>query len=146
VPDKRFWWVAVRALSTARDWATLEQFAKSKKSPIGFRVRLIHRNRPLLHVPVLTVCRVLCVVSCRVVSCRVVSCRVVSCRVATKPFAEVCIEQGAMDEAAKYIAMLSDPAERVQMFLLVTLCPSPSPASPQCVCVALGKWADVWRR
>jgi len=72
VPDKRFWWVAVRALSTARDWATLEQFAKSKKSPIGFR-----------------------------------------------PFAEMCIEQGAMDEAAKYIAMLSDSAERVQMFLLV---------------------------
>ncbi len=87
-------------------------------------------------------CQVLCVVR----SCRVrVSCRVVS-RVATKPFAEVCIEQGAMDEAAKYIAMLSDPGERVQMFLLVTLCPLPSPASAQCVRVALGKWADVWRR
>jgi hypothetical protein len=84
VPDKRFWWVAVRALSTARDWATLEQFAKSKKSPIGFRVRpsaaaaaAATTVRSSIHVPVLTVCcvsfrvpRVSCRVSCRVV-CRV---------------------------------------------------------------------------
>eukprot|EP00911_Craspedida_sp_UC1_P002587 UC1_evm5s1915 len=36
VPDKRFWWLKVRALAQARNWLELERFAKSKKSPIGY--------------------------------------------------------------------------------------------------------------
>ncbi|RCI02191.1 hypothetical protein CU098_008663 [Rhizopus stolonifer] len=36
VPDKRFWWVKLRALVEVRDWENLEKLAKSKKSPIGY--------------------------------------------------------------------------------------------------------------
>lgn len=36
VPDKRYWWLKVRALCQARNWLELERFAKSKKSPIGY--------------------------------------------------------------------------------------------------------------
>ncbi|OAD74766.1 hypothetical protein PHYBLDRAFT_124139 [Phycomyces blakesleeanus NRRL 1555(-)] len=35
VPDKRFWWVKLRALVEVRDWENLEKLAKSK-SPIGY--------------------------------------------------------------------------------------------------------------
>ncbi|KAI9248907.1 Vps16, C-terminal region-domain-containing protein [Sporodiniella umbellata] len=38
VPDKRFWWVKLRALVEARDWENLEKLAKSKKSPIGYEI------------------------------------------------------------------------------------------------------------
>jgi hypothetical protein len=37
VPDKRFWWIKVRALAEANNYAELERFSKSKKSPIGYR-------------------------------------------------------------------------------------------------------------
>jgi len=36
VPDKRFWWIKIKALAHIRDWASLEKFAKEKKSPIGY--------------------------------------------------------------------------------------------------------------
>eukprot|EP01117_Protostelium_nocturnum_P018323 TRINITY_DN7643_c0_g1_i1.p1 TRINITY_DN7643_c0_g1~~TRINITY_DN7643_c0_g1_i1.p1 ORF type:complete len:843 (-),score=310.40 TRINITY_DN7643_c0_g1_i1:110-2638(-) len=36
VPDKRFWWIKVRALAEIKDWAALEKFSKEKKPPIGF--------------------------------------------------------------------------------------------------------------
>ncbi|KAI9486646.1 MAG: Vps16, C-terminal region-domain-containing protein [Benjaminiella poitrasii] len=36
IPDKRFWWVKLRALVEIRDWENLEKLAKSKKSPIGY--------------------------------------------------------------------------------------------------------------
>ncbi|KAI8644677.1 Vps16, C-terminal region-domain-containing protein [Parasitella parasitica] len=36
VPDKRFWWVKLRALVEVRDWENLEKLSKSKKSPIGY--------------------------------------------------------------------------------------------------------------
>ncbi|SCZ98560.1 BZ3500_MvSof-1268-A1-R1_Chr3-1g05464 [Microbotryum saponariae] len=36
VPDKRFWYIKLKALVEARDWTALETFAKSKKSPIGY--------------------------------------------------------------------------------------------------------------
>ncbi|BFZ59549.1 Vacuolar protein sorting-associated protein 16 [Saitoella coloradoensis] len=36
VPDARFWWIKIRALVKNRDWHELEQFAKLKKSPIGY--------------------------------------------------------------------------------------------------------------
>ncbi|KAI8973476.1 Vps16, C-terminal region-domain-containing protein [Mycotypha africana] len=38
VPDKRFWWVKLRALVEVRDWENLEKLAKSKKSPIGIEI------------------------------------------------------------------------------------------------------------
>eukprot|EP00743_Colponemidia_sp_Colp-15_P004235 GILK01004569.1.p1 GENE.GILK01004569.1~~GILK01004569.1.p1 ORF type:complete len:820 (-),score=138.43 GILK01004569.1:154-2613(-) len=37
VPDKRFWYLKVRALAELGDWEALEQFAKEKKSPIGYQ-------------------------------------------------------------------------------------------------------------
>ncbi|KAI8327280.1 Vps16, C-terminal region-domain-containing protein [Choanephora cucurbitarum] len=36
IPDKRFWWVKLRALVEVRDWENLEKLAKTKKSPIGY--------------------------------------------------------------------------------------------------------------
>jgi hypothetical protein len=36
VPDKRWWWVKLKALASIKDWDGLEGFAKSKKSPIGY--------------------------------------------------------------------------------------------------------------
>lgn len=36
VPDKRFWWIKLKALAEAANWSELERFAKSKKSPIGY--------------------------------------------------------------------------------------------------------------
>lgn len=36
VPDKRWWWLKIKALSTTHNWEGLETFAKSKKSPIGY--------------------------------------------------------------------------------------------------------------
>jgi len=34
--NDRFWWIKLKALASAGDWAGLETFAKSKKSPIGY--------------------------------------------------------------------------------------------------------------
>ncbi len=43
VPDKRYWWIQVKALAQLSDWAELESLANSKKSPIGYQVdRLRH--------------------------------------------------------------------------------------------------------
>lgn len=42
VPDRRWWWLKLRALAAARSWAQLEQFAKSKKSPIGYEPFVEH--------------------------------------------------------------------------------------------------------
>ncbi|KAK7877787.1 hypothetical protein WMY93_031547 [Mugilogobius chulae] len=36
VPDKRFWWLKLRALAEKHDWDELDKFSRSKKSPIGF--------------------------------------------------------------------------------------------------------------
>ncbi|XP_065179168.1 vacuolar protein sorting-associated protein 16 homolog [Sycon ciliatum] len=36
VPDKRFWWLKIRALAETSQWLELENFSKSKKSPIGY--------------------------------------------------------------------------------------------------------------
>lgn len=36
VPDKRFWWIKIRALAQTHQWNALEKFSK-KKSPIGYR-------------------------------------------------------------------------------------------------------------
>ncbi|XP_014676105.1 PREDICTED: vacuolar protein sorting-associated protein 16 homolog [Priapulus caudatus] len=36
VPDRRFWWMKIKALSSVGDWAELEKFSRSKKSPIGY--------------------------------------------------------------------------------------------------------------
>ncbi|CDH59927.1 vacuolar protein sorting vps16 [Lichtheimia corymbifera JMRC:FSU:9682] len=36
VPDKRYWWIKLRALVEVRDWENLEKLAKTKNSPIGY--------------------------------------------------------------------------------------------------------------
>ncbi|KAK2888891.1 hypothetical protein Q8A67_014266 [Cirrhinus molitorella] len=50
VPDKRFWWLKLKALAVKEDWEELEKFAKSKKSPIGYlpfvEVCIKHHNKP----------------------------------------------------------------------------------------------------
>ncbi|WWC69699.1 uncharacterized protein I206_103642 [Kwoniella pini CBS 10737] len=42
VPDKRFWWIKLKALAERKDWEGLESFAKSKKSPIGYEPFVTH--------------------------------------------------------------------------------------------------------
>jgi len=37
VPDKRFWYIKLYALTSIRDFEALDAFAKSKRSPIGYR-------------------------------------------------------------------------------------------------------------
>ncbi|KAG0558247.1 hypothetical protein KC19_10G014100 [Ceratodon purpureus] len=37
VPDKRFYWLKVFALATAKQWEALEKFSKEKKPPIGYK-------------------------------------------------------------------------------------------------------------
>jgi vacuolar protein sorting-associated protein 16 len=36
VPDKRYWWIRLRALADSHDWPGLERLSKEKKSPIGY--------------------------------------------------------------------------------------------------------------
>lgn len=36
IPDRRYWWLRIRALAQNNSWAELEQLAKAKKPPIGF--------------------------------------------------------------------------------------------------------------
>ncbi|TDL22763.1 vacuolar protein sorting-associated protein 16 [Rickenella mellea] len=42
VPDKRFWYIKLRALTTIRDFDGLDAFAKSKRSPIGYEPFVRH--------------------------------------------------------------------------------------------------------
>lgn len=44
VPDKRWWWLKIRALAGNKDWEALEAFAKSKKSPIGYEPFVVCRS------------------------------------------------------------------------------------------------------
>lgn len=37
VPDKRFWYVKVKALAASGQWEALRQFANEKKSPVGYK-------------------------------------------------------------------------------------------------------------
>ncbi|KAI5811091.1 Vps16, N-terminal region-domain-containing protein [Peziza echinospora] len=36
VPEKRFWWLKLRGLVAKRDWGEIEEWSKTKKSPIGW--------------------------------------------------------------------------------------------------------------
>jgi len=36
VPDRRYWWLRILTLAEKLNWAELEKFSKSKKSPIGY--------------------------------------------------------------------------------------------------------------
>jgi len=36
VPEKRFWWLRLRALVARREWNEIEEWGKTKKSPIGW--------------------------------------------------------------------------------------------------------------
>ncbi|EJU02203.1 vacuolar protein sorting-associated protein 16 [Dacryopinax primogenitus] len=42
VPDKRFWYIKLHALTEARDWEGLDAFAKQKRSPIGYEAFVNH--------------------------------------------------------------------------------------------------------
>ncbi|KAF9805445.1 hypothetical protein IEO21_09049 [Rhodonia placenta] len=42
VPDKRFWYVKLKALTAIRDFDGLEAFARSKRSPIGYEAFVRH--------------------------------------------------------------------------------------------------------
>ncbi|KAG5349976.1 hypothetical protein C0989_000951 [Termitomyces sp. Mn162] len=42
VPDKRFWYLKLHALTTLGDFEALEAFSKSKRSPIGYEVFVRH--------------------------------------------------------------------------------------------------------
>ncbi|KZT04540.1 vacuolar protein sorting-associated protein 16 [Laetiporus sulphureus 93-53] len=42
VPDKRFWYVKLQALTAIRDFESLEAFARSKRSPIGYEAFVRH--------------------------------------------------------------------------------------------------------
>ncbi|GJN89287.1 hypothetical protein Rhopal_002267-T1 [Rhodotorula paludigena] len=49
VPDKRFWYLKLRALISLRDWDALDSFAKSKKSPIGYEPFVLELIRAGAH-------------------------------------------------------------------------------------------------
>ncbi|KAL0634996.1 Vacuolar protein sorting-associated protein 16 [Maublancomyces gigas] len=36
IPEKRFWWLKLRALVAKRDWGEIEEWGRTKKSPIGW--------------------------------------------------------------------------------------------------------------
>lgn len=36
IPDRRYWWLKIRALANNNKWIELEQLSKTKKPPIGF--------------------------------------------------------------------------------------------------------------
>lgn len=40
VPEKVAWWIRLRALVAKRDWAEIEELAKTRRSPIGWEVSL----------------------------------------------------------------------------------------------------------
>ncbi|KAF8190560.1 vacuolar assembling/sorting protein VPS16 [Pholiota molesta] len=42
VPDKRFWYIKLYALTESRDFETLDTFSKSKRSPIGYEPFVHH--------------------------------------------------------------------------------------------------------
>lgn len=57
VPERRFWHVKLRALAEASDFAGLDAFSKSKKSPIGYEpfVHVLaergHKSEAIAYVP-----------------------------------------------------------------------------------------------
>merc|ERR1719238_2174342 len=36
VPDKRYWWLKLKALAASNQWRDLEKFSKEKRPPIGY--------------------------------------------------------------------------------------------------------------
>jgi hypothetical protein len=46
VPDKRWWWLKLKALAKTHNWDGLETFAKSKKSPIGYEPFVVSADNP----------------------------------------------------------------------------------------------------
>jgi hypothetical protein len=37
VPEKRFWYLKIKALAASGQWEQLRQFANEKKSPVGYK-------------------------------------------------------------------------------------------------------------
>ncbi|KIM47049.1 hypothetical protein M413DRAFT_440594 [Hebeloma cylindrosporum] len=59
VPDKRFWYIKLHALTESRDFEGLEGFAKSKRSPIGYEAfvhHLVEKGYPKEAVPYVSKC------------------------------------------------------------------------------------------
>lgn len=92
MPDKRFWHVRVSAAAAARDWGLLAQIAKyiSKQYFLNeiFNFSFF---------------------------CLFVCCREKKSPIGYEPFAEVCIEAGAPNEAKKYIPKIGDAQTRVEV-------------------------------
>ncbi|GAA5930093.1 hypothetical protein JCM3775_004513 [Rhodotorula graminis] len=49
VPDKRYWYLKLRALISLRSWDALDAFARSKKSPIGYEPFVLELIRAGAH-------------------------------------------------------------------------------------------------
>lgn len=43
----RYWWLKLKSLAEKEDWEELEKFSKTKKSPIGYLVRI---TLPLIYI------------------------------------------------------------------------------------------------
>ncbi|TFK92340.1 vacuolar protein sorting-associated protein 16 [Polyporus arcularius HHB13444] len=59
VPDKRFWYLKLHALTEIRDFEGLEAFAKSKRSPIGYEAfvkHLVEKGYPKEALPYVARC------------------------------------------------------------------------------------------
>lgn len=37
MPEKRFWYLKIKALAASGQWEALRQFANEKKSPVGYK-------------------------------------------------------------------------------------------------------------
>lgn len=42
----RYWWLKLKSLAEKEEWEELEKFSKSKKSPIGYLVRMLRCCSP----------------------------------------------------------------------------------------------------
>lgn len=106
VPDPRYWHLRIRALSETRDWPMLRKLANEKRSPVGYRVR---RRQVAQSADGLT-CPPPPPPGCR-----------------AQPFVEACIREGAKLEAKDFIAKLSDPAEKMELYTAVGCVPACRP-------------------
>lgn len=37
MPDKRYWYIKIKALAASGQWEALKQFANDRKSPVGYK-------------------------------------------------------------------------------------------------------------
>ena len=94
VPDSRFWWIKIRALADKKEWDALFLFAK------GNAVTVLMLGA--LHA-----------------AAAVTRNTEKKSPIGYRPFADVCIEQGAKGEALTYIPRIADAKQRIDYFLRV---------------------------